>query len=325
MPSICLRLATMVTSALVAAAAVIICHHVALGYEPARHLIARRSILSKAAAAAATTAAATLGVPDVSMASPSSATPIADRLDATTLKLPPPSMGSELNGVDNFYYADWLEGEWDVTQTLNRAETPLGLKYVGGPSGSEAIAAKSMEEQRRQIGVPVNLRLRWVKTKFGVAEDRLFNTKSRLDSFAGRSVVASVEYANVGGSNRASILALGGSEDDPLQTTVVRFKGPAAQKVFVVAHAEEPGPDNKDTWAGREVLRSIFALTNQNTAPPVTTDTESIWQFVRVDAKTVKARLRIASYLNAQTDTLYFDAKNRAVSFADYDLLMKRV
>jgi len=46
---------------------------------------------------------------------------------------------------------------------------------------------------------------------------------------------------------------------------------------------------------------------------------------VRVDAKTVMARLRIASYLNAQTDTLYFDAKNRAVSFADYDLLMKRV
>ena len=293
--AICLRLATMVTSALVAAAAVIVCHHVTLGYEPARHLIARRSILSKAAAAAATTAAATLGVPDVSMASPSSATPIADRLDATTLKLPPPSMGSELNGVDNFYYADWLEGEWDVTQTLNRAEPPLGLKYVGGPSGSEAIAAKSMEEQRQQIGVPVNLRLRWVKTKLGVAEDRLFNTKSRLDSFAGRSVVASVEYANVGGSNRASVLALGGSEDDPLQTTVVRFKGPAAQKVFVVGHAEEPGPDNKDTWAGREVLRSIFALTNQNTAPPVTTDTESIWHFVRVDAKTVKARLRITA------------------------------
>lgn len=76
-----------------------------------------------------------------------------------------------------------------------------------------------MDEQRRQIGVPVNLRLRWIDTKFGVAEDRLFNTRSRLDSFAGRSVVASVEYANVGGSNRASVLSLGGAEEDPLQTT----------------------------------------------------------------------------------------------------------
>ena len=158
------------------------------------------------------------GAPAIARAA-QSRTPIADRLDASTLKLPPPSMGSELNGVDNFYYPRWLAGEWDVVQTLRSAETPLGLKFVGGPGGSEAMATKSMEEQRRQIGVPVKLQLRWVDTKFGVAEDRLFNTKSRLDNFAGRSVVASVEYANVGGSNRASVLALGGTEEDPLQTT----------------------------------------------------------------------------------------------------------
>ena len=300
-----------------------------LGYEPGspppvRAVRSRRSIVSDAAALVAATS---FGMPHVSRAAAASATPIADRLDATSLKLPPPSMGSELNGIDNFYYPEWLAGEWDVTQTLRRAETPLGLKFVGGPNGSEAIATKSMEEQQRQIDVPVNLRLRFKKTKFGVAEDRLFNTKFRLDSFAGRSVVASCEYADVGGSNRKSVLAFGGTDDDPLQTTVTRFKGPAAQKVFVVAHAEEPDPNNKNLWCGREVLRTIFALTNQNTAPPVTTDTESIWQFERLDdeSKTVKARLRIASYLNAQTDTLYFDAKNRAVSFADYDLLMRRV
>ena len=300
-----------------------------LGYEPGLpppvRVRSRRSILSDAALATATS----FGMPNVSRAAAAapSATPIADRLDATSLKLPPPSMGSELNGIENFYYPEWLAGEWDVLQTLRRAETPLGLKFVGGPNGSEAIATKSMEEQRRQIDVPVNLRLRFKKTKFGVAEDRLFNTKSRLDSFAGRSVVASCEYADVGGSNRKSVLAFGGTDDDPLQTTVTRFKGPAAQKVFVVAHAEEPDPNNKNLWSGREVLRTIFALTNQNTAPPVTTDTENIWQFERLDdeSKTVKARLRIASYLNAQTDTLYFDAKNRAVSFADYDVLMKRV
>ena len=302
--------------------------HQSLGYDPGPpapvRVWSRRSILSDAIAVTATS----FGIPNVSRAAaPSSATPIVDRLDASTLKLPPPSMGSELNGIDNFYYPEWLAGEWEVTQTLRRAETPLGLRFVGGPNGSEAIAAKSMEEQRRQIDVPVKLRLRFVKTKFGVAEDRLFNTKNRLDAFAGRSVVASCEYADVGGSNRKSVLALGGTDDDPLQTTVTRFKGPAAQKVFVVAHAEEPDPNNKNLWSGREVLRTIFALTNTNTAPPVTTDTESIWKFERLDdeSKTVKARLRIASYLNAQTDTLYFDAKNRAVSFADYDLLMKRV
>lgn len=249
---------------------------------------------------------------------------IEDRLEADTLTLPPPSRVSEFNGVDNFYFPTWMAGEWEVTQTMRRASTPLGLKFVGGPNASEEIATKSMEEQRKQIGVPVNLKLRWIQTKWGVAEDRLFNTRQRLDGFAGKSVVASVEYANVGGSNRASVLGLGGKEDDPLQTIVVRFKGPAAQKTFVIAHGEEYSPETKDKWAGHETLRSIFALTNENTAPPVTTDTEIIWSLQRISDSDVKGSLRIASYLNAQSDSLFFEARNRAVSFADYDLTFKR-
>lgn len=250
---------------------------------------------------------------------------IAERLDASTLSMPPPSRASELSGVDNTYYPRWMAGTWDVTQTLVNADTPLGLKFVGGPAGSEAIAAKSIEEQKRQLGVPVSLRLRWVPTRFGVAEDRLFNSRERLNAFAGRSVVASVEYSNVGGSNRAGVIALGGREDDPLQTTIVRFKGPAAQKTFLVAHGEDQYSDEEGRFACFELLRSIFALTNQNTAPPVTTDTETIWLFDKVDANTISARLRIASFLNAQSDSLYFDARNRAVSFADYTLTMQKI
>jgi hypothetical protein len=142
---------------------------------------------------------------------------IAGRFAIDDLTLPPPSLASELNGVDNLYYPKFLEGEWDVIQTLVDAQTPLGLKYAGGPNGNLDIATKSMNDTRSKIGVPVELRLRWVPTKWGVAEDRLFNTQSRLDAFAGRSVVASVQYADVGGSNRQSVLALGGTKDDPLQ------------------------------------------------------------------------------------------------------------
>jgi len=39
----------------------------------------------------------------------------------------------------------------------------------------------------------------------------------------------------------------------------------------------------------------------------------------------VNAKLRIASYLNAQSDKLYFEAKNQAVSFADYDLKLTKI
>ena len=103
---------------------------------------------------------------------------------------------------------------------------------------------------------------------------------------------------------------------------VVRYKGPAAQKTFLLSHGEETMDSN--TFAACESLRSIFALTNQNTAPPVTTDSENIWRFELVNDDTIKAKLRIASYLNAQSDTLYFEAKNKAVAFADYVLNMKR-
>jgi hypothetical protein len=249
---------------------------------------------------------------------------IAGRIDAKELTMPPASRASELNGVDNLYYPSWLSGTWDVTQTLVDASTPLGLKFIGGPAGSEAIAAESFKEQQKQLNVPVSLKFRFVDTKFGVAEDRIFNTRQRLDNFAGRSVVSSVEYANVGGSNRASALAMGGSEDTPLQTTLVYFKGPVAQKTFVLGHGVENDPDS-NTFAAYESLRSIFALTNQNTAPPITTDSENLWVYQKVDNDTISARLRIASYLNAQSDSLYFDAKNKAVSFADYTLSLKRV
>ena len=207
-------------------------------------------------------------------------------------------------------------------ETLVSTKAPLGLKFVGGPNGSLEIAQKTMDEQSKRLNEPVSLKLRFVGTKFGVVEDRAFNLKSRLNNFAGKSVVASVEYADVRESNRASILAAGGTEADPLTTTLVYFKGPAAQKTFVISHGQD-ALDSED-WAGYELDRSIFALTNQSTAPPVTTDTEALYSFKRVGSDRVEGRLRLAGYLNPQADSLYFDAKNRAVSLNDYTLSLKR-
>jgi hypothetical protein len=185
------------------------------------------------------------------------------------------------------------------------------------------IAEKTMEQSRSQVGKPVKLQLRYLSTKWGVAEDRLFNSKERLNAFAEKNVVASVQYADVGGSNRKSVLLLGGKEEDPLQTTIVYFKGPAAQKSFVVSHGSEKLGETQ--WAGYELQRSIFALTNQNTAPPITTDTEYIWKFDLVDENHVQGELRIAGYLNAQNDRFFFEARNRAVSLQDYTLDMNRL
>jgi hypothetical protein len=247
---------------------------------------------------------------------------IADRFGSDVLKSPPITAGTKYTGHENLYFPDFMEGEWDAVQTLVSTKAPLGLKFIGGPQGSLEVAQKTMNEQAKRINEPVNLRLRFVKTHFGVVEDRAFNLRSRLDSFAGKSVVASVNYADVRESNRASILASGGTEDDPLTTTLVYFKGPAAQKTFVISHNQDPL--DSDNWSGYELDRSIFALTNNNIAPPVTTDTEVIYSFRKVGSDEIDGKLRLAGYLNPQSDSLYFEAQNRAVSITDYTLTLKR-
>ena len=251
----------------------------------------------------------------------------ANRFESDILQFPPITAGvpSKGSGHENLYFPAWMEGEWHAKQTLISTKAPLGLKFIGGPQADMEIAKKTMDEQEKRINEEVNLKLRFVDTKFGVVEDRAFNLKSRLNAFAGKEVVASVEYADVKDCNRASVLAAGGKETDPLSTTLVYFKGPAAQKTFLISHGEDPlDTDTDDTWVGYETLRSIFALTNQSTAPPVTTDQEAIYSFKRVDNDRIEGRLRLAGYLNPQADTLYFDAKQRAVSLTDYTLSLKR-
>jgi hypothetical protein len=254
-----------------------------------------------------------------------SSTAIADRFKSDILTSPPITAGTKYTGHENLYFPQWMEGEWDATQTLVSTKAPLGMKFIGGPQGSIDVAQKVMNDQMKRLNEPVNLKLRFVKTNLGVVEDRAFNLKSRLDSFAGKSVVGSVIYANVQESNRASVLAAGGLETDPLMTTVVYFKGPAAQKTFVISFGQDlPGDSTSDVWSGYELDRSIFALTNQSTAPPVTTDSEVILSFKRTRDDKVEGRLRLAGYLNPQTDQLYFEAKNRAVSLTDYTIALSR-
>mmetsp|Transcript_10672 Transcript_10672/g.17619 ORF Transcript_10672/g.17619 Transcript_10672/m.17619 type:complete len:316 (-) Transcript_10672:36-983(-) len=247
---------------------------------------------------------------------------IADRLDSDILKQPPITAGTKFNGHENLYFPDYMAGEWDAIQTLVSTKAPLGLKFIGGPNGSLDVAQKTMDEQAKRLNEQVKLKLRFVETNFGVVEDRAFNLRSRLDAFAGKSVVASVNYADVKESNRASVVAAGGKEDDPLTTTLVYFKGPAAQKTFVISHGQDPL--DKDEWSGYELDRSIFALTNNSIAPPVTTDTEVIYSLSKVGGDRVEGKLRLAGYLNPQSDSLYFEAQNRAVSITDYTLSLKR-
>lgn len=359
-------------------------------------------ILTGAAGAAAAALPSPTASQAVEAAAAASSTALEARLTGTVLtqrRQPLSSVNSSLSsasalalGVDAVAYPPWLRGTWRVTQTLVAVATPLGLAYAGGPGGVASIAAASVAEAERRLGRPVRLQLRYVETltKGGggaavavVVEDRLYNTRQRLDRFAGQSVVASVEYADTRGSNRAAVLKLtpggggtrtvqaaaaaaadeggvggaaGGGGAVPRTTTMTYFKGPAAQKTFVTSHhpydhhmygVTATAADSEAAlalscaaasgapWTGFECQRSLFALTNASTAPPITTDTELIFQFQRASEcrdndpnhnhnDHVTGKLRIAGYLNPN-DKLYFDARNRAVTLQDYTLDMIRI
>ena len=255
---------------------------------------------------------------------------ISERLTANRLQQIPSSQAFN-SGIDNTPYPDWLNGTWRLTQTLVSVDTPLGLSYAGGPNGVEAIAEKSIAESRSQLGLPVELQVRFITSNSMVVEDRLYNTQQRLDAFAGRSVVAQVAYADTRASNRAAFQAVTQRMDDPLETTYIRFKGPAAQKTFVAAHHRNVEPGFTDStekgttrWVGFECQRSLFALTNQSTAPPITTDTEFVFSYNKISDDHIQGKLRIVGYLNPN-DKLYFQALNRAVTIQDYELDLTRV
>lgn len=66
-----------------------------------------------------------------SFSAPAMSSDIASKLEQNILVIPQPTYNSELNGIDNLYYPKFLEGEWEVRQTLVESSFPLGLKFVG--------------------------------------------------------------------------------------------------------------------------------------------------------------------------------------------------
>jgi hypothetical protein len=229
-------------------------------------------------------------------------------------------------------YPSFLEGEWDVTQTLTSCSAPFGPAFMGGPNGDTNIGQASLDEANAKRNIPISFRLRYRRTDAATSasridEDRPFNTRQRLDAFAGRPVVASTFYTRDPITNRDNTAVL------------VQYKGPAAQKIFVTGFDREDANDNNNDIIGSSLCcwcserqRSLFALTNASTAPPISTDSELLWQFQQQrstspneddDGMMVRAKLRIAGFLNPN-DRLYFEAKRRAVTLQDYTLELRR-
>mmetsp|Transcript_4505 Transcript_4505/g.10606 ORF Transcript_4505/g.10606 Transcript_4505/m.10606 type:complete len:312 (-) Transcript_4505:182-1117(-) len=268
-------------------------------------------------------------------ASPVAAAPklsISSRFETDDLPAPPVKQRSELNlftsssGLyDDLFFPSWMGGTWAVTLTLRSFSTPQGTRFLSGPQGNRPdVAAKTVADQQSRIGKAVGpYDLRWVTVnrpdgQVFVVEDRAFNTKARLDAFAGRDVVKRVEYVEIGGANRI------GYGDAPLPTTLVRYKGGrAVQKTFSNNRASELDPAT-GLWTGFEFTRTLFAIADSD-LPPVVTDTQVVTQLRQGPTpRSVTGRIRIADYLTPQ-DQLYFEARQRAVSVSDWEVSLTRI
>ena len=218
-------------------------------------------------------------------------------------------------GPDDFYFPPWMEGRWKVEQTLESYAAPLGKPYLA--NGQSAVAEKTLAEQQKQLGKPVTFELRYIRTqRNNIVEDRAFNTRAKLDAFAGRDVVKSVEYVDVPDNTRESAIQGGNGPDDPLRTVVVNFKG-AVQKIFITALQFETAAEG-NIWRGLASTRTLFAAPGAG-YNPLTVDEEVATALRRSATGEITGRLRLLGFLNPN-DQLFFKAGNRAVSIADYSL-----
>ena len=147
--------------------------------------------------------------------------------------------------------AEWLVGRWSCEQTLQRYSTPQGVQYIGAAGRPLVEAEASAAQTRQQIGVPVNLELRWRASPGGAVEDRAYNVRSRLDAFAGRRVV-----------RQGRTCADAGVDSPGVACSFIDFTGPIAQKTIVNAvrvAAPASTAEGGGTFISSELTRTILA------------------------------------------------------------------
>lgn len=226
----------------------------------------------------------------------------------------------------------WLEGRWRCEQTLRAFSTPQGVQFIGAAGRPLSEAEASAAQTRQQIGTPVTLELRFVADGWGgCVEDRAFNAASRLDAFAGRSVVREATVCEAPGS-------AGGAA---ASCVLVRFKGPVTQtqQVNSLRVAEAADGVLRTSEFRREVFARQLAPGDTRNFPPITTDSEVLLELrpaaspqgaggtagaAPADVPSAAGRLRLVSYLQP-LDPLFFAAGRKSVALSDYDVRLTRL
>ncbi|CAK0811710.1 unnamed protein product [Prorocentrum cordatum] len=219
---------------------------------------------------------------------------------------------------EDLFYPPWMEGTWHVTAKLTNYSAPLGLKYVVNGGSDTRMAKQALDDQRRRVGVPVEYDLRYFqRRRGGVVEDRLFNLRAREDAYAGKPVTKRVEYTDIPGSKREESLRRGDGPDDPLMAALLYSKL-GVQKIIVVRFQSED--EGSSLWRGSQSVRTLLGQGRLN---PLAVDEEVLTEYRLLPGGGVAGRVRLLGFLNPN-DPLFFEAGNKAVTLADYQLDLVR-
>lgn len=195
-------------------------------------------------------------------------------------------------GDSDIYYPELFEGTWECFSTLVSVETPQGEDMSDG---------RSVDFARRQLGYTVSYKARFMPHKGRVIGDRLFTTKSLVESTVGPDVIEGGEW----NPNKPNLLVLklqGGMQVENLVT----------KRSFDVT-----GPGRFDT---SEYSKQVFDNSRQIDGPPAVKASRNVtrykWDPTTSPVSEIEAFQRVAMF-----PVVGGRAGNRAGGLTIFDVL----
>lgn len=218
------------------------------------------------------------------------------------------------------YYPTWMEGEWEVTSEYMGKAFPKGVDYV-----YRNVRSGSARSEKEEIGDRTQHLSRYIKVAkrqyepLSVMQDRIQNTKSLLNAYAGYERVVDVEYSPDKDPTR---MVMRYPTVDPRD---MRPLPPKRTEVFI-NNRDAALSANAKVFASSEFFRAVTLGPGSSAVA----DSENSCVFTYdADSDSISGVQRSMIYLvpspNSREGDLYMQVGGKAVAVYDYKLSMRRV
>ena len=187
---------------------------------------------------------------------------IKERLDTQDSKLLLKPQNQGLSTPAEAEFPDWLEGEWQTTQSFAGYELPakevISREDLFGPYGDDVPGFKKCSiALLPDVGKdPVRMTLRWTTDAQGkVRERRAANLNSAIRGGLGYDAIERIDYLEDSGNN----LGLGSNKNNPNRLKLVFAGGLTnnADRIELFVNARETERPREDLFYTAEAFRQV--------------------------------------------------------------------